>query len=190
MSNKSTAAAAAKSKETAITKTPKTVKKENELSPMFIEAEKAFERLAEMTSKIGHRAYEFFLKRGGEFGREFEDWFKAESEILRPVPVEITEANGNINVRAAVPGFKPEEIEVSVKGDQLILSGETEMKEKREDENTIYSEWRSNRFCRQFTLSSEVDADKVQANLKDGILNLTMPKIPMREPKQIEVQAE
>ena len=103
---------------------------------------------------------------------------------------EITETGDKINVRAAVPGFKPEEIRVSVKNNLLILSGETESREKREEENTIFSEWRSNKFCRQFPLSSEVDAEGIEAKLKDGVLQLTLPKLAAQEAKQITVNAD
>jgi HSP20 family protein len=69
------------------------------------------------------------------------------------------------------------------------LSGKSEKEEKREDENIIYSEWKSNRFLRQLTLPSAVDADKVKAQLKSGILELTLPKIAPKEAKQIAVSA-
>jgi HSP20 family protein len=157
--------------------------------PVLVEAEKMFERLADLTRETAHKAYEFFERRGGEFGKDFDDWLRAESEVLLPVTAEITETAEQINVRAAVPGFKPEEIKVSVKDNVLILSGETEAREKREDENTVYSEWRSNKFCRQFTLSSEIEAEKVEATLKDGVLQLTLPKAPTTEAKQIPVNA-
>jgi HSP20 family protein len=159
------------------------------LPPFFVEAEKMFDRLAELTQETAHKAYDFFLKRGGEFGRELDDWFKAESEVLRPVAVEITETKDIINIKATVPGFKPDEIEISVKDNILILSGKTEVEEKKEEENTVYSEWRSNRFFRQLTLSSEIDVEKVEARLKDGVLQLTLPKIAPREAKQVAVTA-
>ena len=115
--------------------------KSDGFKPIFVEAEKMFEQLAEFTKETARKAYEFFHLRGGEFGKEFDDWFRAETEILMPVRAEITETADKINVRATVPGFKPEEIQVSVKDNLLILSGETEKREKREDENTIFSEW-------------------------------------------------
>ena len=172
-------------KETAMTK-PEA--KENAF-PMFVEVEEMFERLAELTKETTQRAFEFFVKRGGDFGKEFEDWFRAEAEILLPVKVEITETDKQINVSAMVPGFKPEEIEIGVKDNLLILSGETRKEEKKEDENTVYSEWRSNRFFRQILLPAEVNAEKVKANLKDGILYLKLPKAAPREVKQISVTA-
>jgi HSP20 family protein len=184
------AAATAMSKDKSMTTTPKNNGSENQLSPIFVEAEKMFERFAELTRETSKRAFEFFKKRGGELGRELDDWFKAESEILRPVPVEITETDGQIKVTAAVPGFKAEEIQISVKDNTLILSGRTEREEKKEDENTFYSEFRSDHFFRQLILPTEVDAEKTQADLKDGVLQLTMPKLPAREAAQIAVTAK
>ena len=190
MNEKSKAATAATANENALT-TPTNKQNDggNNFSPVLVEAEKMFDKLTDLTRETAHKAYEFFQKRGGEWGRELDDWFNAEREVLMPVTVEINENTDHFTVRAAVPGFKPEEIEVSVKDDVLILSGATEIEEKKEDENTVYSEWRSNRFFRQIPLKSEVNAEKVEATLKDGILQLTLPKLPAREPKQIAVNA-
>jgi HSP20 family protein len=178
-----------KTDEKALTTTTNQNDEKNGSAPFLVEGEKMLEHFAALTKETAQKAYEFFQKRGGEIGKELDDWFKAESEILLPVPVDITETAEQFNVRAAIPGFKPEEIEVSVKDKLLILSGKTEMREKKEGENTVYSEWRSNRFFRQLPLSSEVNAEKVEATLKDGVLMLTLPKLPAREPKHIAVNA-
>jgi HSP20 family protein len=175
--------------EQALEKISKTEDKADDFSPIFIEAEKMLERLAETTRETTRKAFEYFQRRGGEYGRELDDWFKAESEVLLPVPVDLTETEDNIKIRAGVPGFKPEEIEVSINGKTLILSGKTETEEQKKDENTIVREWSSNRFCRQLTLSSEVDADKVKAKLKDGVLKLKLPKIPHHIATNISVEA-
>lgn len=157
--------------------------------PLYVEAEKMFERFAELTKKTAARAFDFFRERGGEFGKELDDWFRAEGEFLRPVPVKITEKNNMIFVSAEIPGFKPEEIEISVKDDVLFMSGETRQYEERKDESTIHDEWRSNRFLRRLTLPAAVDESKVEAELKDGILQLTLPKAVPHEAKQIAVTA-
>ena len=157
--------------------------------PMFVEFEKMFDRMAEITRQTASRAFDFFRQRGGEWGRELDDWFKAENELLRPVPIEMKEVDNNIILRAAVPGFKPEEIEVSVKDNNLIISGQTEISEKKDEENLILNEWKSNRFFRQLTLPSPVDPDAVKAVLKDGLLELTLPKIEASPAKNIEVSA-
>lgn len=157
--------------------------------PAFVEAEKLLERMTEFTKETSLRAYDYFLARGNEFGMHLDDWLKAEMDILRPTPIEITENKDSINVRAAVPGFKPEEIEISIKDALLIMSGESRIEEKKEDEKVHLSEFRSNRFCRQMTLPSEVETDGVQAKLKDGILNLTLKKKATEDASKIAVIA-
>jgi HSP20 family protein len=171
-------------KDLAVAETPDDKKK-----PIMIEPETMFERFAEISKEIAHKAFEFFQTRGREFGTHLDDWLKAESEILRPTPVEITESGDIVNVRAAVPGFKPEEIEVSINGDRLFMSGEAKSEEKKEDENTFYSEWRSNRFCRQLTLPSKVETDDVHAVLKDGVLTLALKKAAEKEAAKVSVKA-
>ncbi len=163
--------------------------KHKDSSPVLVKAEEMLERLAEITKETAHKAYEIFQRRGGEFGRELDDWFHAESEVLLPVKVEVTETDDLINVRAAVAGFKPEEVKVSVKDNLLVLTGENKSSEKREDENMIFSEFRSNKFCRRIKLPGDVDGDKVEANLNDGVLQLKLPKLPPKEAKQIPVNA-
>lgn len=179
---------------TPVVKTVDVKKETNEnlrtnLSPVFVEAEKMFEKLTEVTEETARNAYEFFLKRGGQFGNPLDDWFSAEARLLRPVAVEITETDGMINVSAAVPGFKPDEIKLSVKDDQLILSGETEKCEESKDENLVYTDWVSNRFFRHLTLPAAVLTENVEAELKEGILRLSLKKAVSEEPKRIAVKA-
>jgi HSP20 family protein len=89
----------------------------------------------------------------------------------------------------AVPGFKAEEIEVSVKDDTLIVSGETKEELKDEGEDTFYSEWRSDRFLRKLTLPTAVDTENVDAKLKDGVLKLGLKKVAEHEVTKVKVQA-
>lgn len=144
--------------------------------PVLVEAEKMFEKLAAITKETAARAYDFFLERGSQFGNQVEDWLRAESEMLRTAPVKITDSNGKLIVTIAVPGFKRDEIEVSIKDDILIVSGETSAEEKKEDEQTLYSEWTSDRFLRELSLPYPVDEANVDAKMKDGILTLILNK--------------
>jgi HSP20 family protein len=95
-------------------------------SPIFVEAEKLFEQMKEFSQSVARRAYEYFEARGREFGHDLEDWFRAESELMRRVPVEIKEAENQITVRAEVPGFTANEINVSVEPQRLVISGKPE----------------------------------------------------------------
>ena len=156
--------------------------------PNFVEAEKMFERIAEMTKDVASRAFEFFTERGGELGRELDDWFKAEADLLRPTPVEMTETDKDVTVRAAVAGFKPEEIEISVKDHMLMLSGKADKSWKKEDEKTFYSEWKSDHFYRSLSLPQDVDADKAKAKLNEGILEVVLPKVETKKPKKVTIE--
>jgi HSP20 family protein len=158
-------------------------------APVFVEADKMFERLAEISKATAARAYDFFIDRGAQIGTHFEDWIRAESEMLRAAPARITEAGNTINVIIAVPGFKAEEIEVSVKDDLLIVSGETATEEKNEEEKIFFNEWRSDRFLRKLVLPGEVEADKVEAKVRDGVLRLTFTKKAETEATKVAVQA-
>jgi len=158
-------------------------------SPVFVDAEKMIERFAEITKDTASKAYDFFVERGAQLGTHLEDWLRAESEVLRAAPAKITETKDMVNVMIAVPGFKAEEIEVSVKDDTLIVSGETKEELKDEGEDTFYSEWRSDRFLRKLTLPTAVDTENVDAKLKDGVLKLGLKKVAEHEVTKVKVQA-
>jgi len=158
-------------------------------APFFVEAEKLFEKFTEISREIGQKAFEFFHSRGGDLGRELEDWFNAESKLLRSVPLEVAQQNGTVSVKADVAGFKPEEIEISVDGKMLMISGETEKEEEKTDKDVVYSDFDSNRFFRQIELPTLVDADNAKAEVKDGLLTVSFPKVEEEKPKQIAVSA-
>ena len=159
------------------------------ISPIFVEADKMFERISEITIRTAHRAYDLFRDRGAALGMHLEDWLKAEAEILRPTPVKISETKDTVNISAEVPGFKADEIEISVKDNLLILSGETKSEEESEGENTFYNEWRSNYFCRQLTLPNEVETENVEAHLKDGVLQMSFKKKAAEKAVKVAVTA-
>ncbi|CAN5529205.1 hypothetical protein BH10ACI2_BH10ACI2_07190 [soil metagenome] len=161
----------------------------NIASPVFVEAEKMLDKLGAITRETAAKAYDFFVDRGAELGTHFEDWLRAESELLRTAPAKITETKDTVVIMIAVPGFKAEEIEVSVKDNLLIVSGESAVEDKKEEENVFYNEWRSNRFIRNLTLPSEVINEKTDAVLKDGVLTLTLKKKAEEEAAKVAVKA-
>jgi HSP20 family protein len=157
-------------------------------SPIFVEAEKLFEQMRDFSQSIAHRAYEFFEARGREFGHDLEDWFRAETELMRHVPVEVKETETQIAVRAEVPGFSANEIKVSVEPKRLAISGKSEKQTEEKKEEKVYSEFRSNQFCRELTLPAEVDPAKTAATLKDGVLELALTKVAASQPVNVEVK--
>ncbi len=132
--------------------------------------------IAEMFDKIAKRAYELFDESGRQFGHDMEHWFKAEMELLHPVHVRITESGNNLEVEAEVPGFNDKDLQVSVEPMQLTISGKRESVKEEKKGKTMYAESCSGRILRILDLPVMVDTDKVTATLKNGVLQLTMPK--------------
>ena len=132
-------------------------------------------RFSEIYELIARRAFDIFESRSRSPGHELEDWFRAESELLHPVPLNLTESNGEYVVRAEVPGFDPKDIEVIVEPLCLAISGR-ERKEDTDNGKMIRSESRAGRIFRILDLPSVVDTSKVSTTLKDGVLIVDLPK--------------
>lgn len=102
--------------------------------------------------------------------------------------IDIEEDNDSYYVRAEVPGIKREEIKISVRGNALSLSGERKQESETKNKTFHRVERSYGRFKRTISLPSEIDADKVKATYKDGILLVTLPKPESTKPKEIEVE--
>jgi HSP20 family protein len=89
--------------------------------------------------------------------------------------------------KADLPGLKEEEVELSLTGNRLTVSG-TREEERRDENDRYYSYERSHgAFSRSFTLPPGIDADHVRAELKNGVLGVMIPKKPEIQPKKIEL---
>jgi HSP20 family protein len=102
--------------------------------------------------------------------------------------VDLHEDRDHLVLRAELPGMKKEDIDVSLHGEVLTLSGERMEEKQFEQAETYRSERFLGKFQRTFTLPVAVDATKVQASYKDGILTVRLPKAEEAKPKQIEVK--
>ena len=109
----------------------------------------------------------------------FEGWSPA---------VDIYEDKDKYTLKAELPGLNKDDIEVSLDGNTLTLSGERKEQEEKREGETYRSERYFGRFQRSVTLPAAVQADKVQATYKDGILSVTVPKSEEAKPKQIQVK--
>ena len=133
-------------------------------------------RAEQLYEDVARRAFEIFEGNGGVWGHDMDNWFRAETELLHPVHIDVSETSGELSVRAEVPGFTAKELEVSLEPRKLTISGKRETKEERKDKKNIYSESCSNQILRVIDLPTTVDSDKASATLKDGILELKIPK--------------
>jgi len=126
--------------------------------------------------RIACRAFESFDGNGRLAGRDLADWFQAEEEFLHPLHIEVSESPEALTVRAEVPGFKAKELEINVEPRRVTITGKRETKQESKSTKTIYSETCSDQILRVVDLPAAVQTDKVKAALKDGMLELDMPK--------------
>jgi HSP20 family protein len=127
--------------------------------------------------------------------RLFEESFVRPGRLLGlsaagTVPVDIYQQDNNLIVKAAIPGVRPEDIDVSVVGNTLTIKGETKEEKEVKEENVIRRERRFGAFSRSLTLPNPVDANKASATYENGILTLTLPLAEEARPKGIKVQAK
>lgn len=103
--------------------------------------------------------------------------------------VEVSEQNNEIIVRAEIPGMDPQDIEVSVENNNLVLSGEKKREQKSEQENHVHMECSYGAFNRVIPLRADVDKDKVTAGYKNGVLTVILPKLPDSRSKKIPIES-
>ena len=126
----------------------------------------------------------------------FEDSFVTPSRILSPfgpgaaTPIDMYHTANDVIVKAALPGIKPEEVDITITGDNLTIKGETKAEEKIKREDYLYQEHRYGASSRSVTLPSGLNTDKAEASFENGILTLTIPKSEEVKPKQIKVKAK
>jgi HSP20 family protein len=145
-----------------------------------------FDRIQQIYGEIARRAFEIFDNHGRWLGNDLEDWFRAESELLHPVHLEIAESDANLTVQAEVPGFSTKELEINVEPRRLTIAGKHEAQEESKKGKTIYSERCAKEILRVVDLPAEVDSSKVSAILKDGILKMELPKAAHAKAVRIE----
>jgi len=114
-----------------------------------------------------------------------EDWALGGS--WAPV-VDIYEREGNIELKAELPGVDPKEVDVHVENNVLTLRGERHVDKEVERENYHRVERSYGTFTRSFTLPTVVDTEKIKAEFKEGVLHLTLPKKEEAKPKQIAIK--
>ncbi|NIP30510.1 MAG: Hsp20 family protein [Candidatus Dadabacteria bacterium] len=102
--------------------------------------------------------------------------------------VDVYEKSDKYVINAEIPGLDKEDIKIDLKDGALTLSGEKKYEEKKEDGNYIRVERRYGKFERRFNLPENVNIEKVTANYKNGVLEVTLPKKEEAKPKHIDVK--
>ena len=101
--------------------------------------------------------------------------------------IDIFDSKDNVMVKADIPGMKKDEIEVSVHGDTLIIKGEKKQEKEVKERDYVRTERFYGFFNRAMSLPAAVDASKVNATYKNGVLELVLPKKEESKSKQLKI---
>jgi HSP20 family protein len=124
------------------------------------------------------------------FGDFFHPFFREDRELSvwdgYPA-VDVYESDNNIVIKAELPGLDKDNIHIDVKDRVLTLKGERSSENEIKKDNYYRRERRLGKFERCFTLPGDVDAEKISADYKDGVLKIEIPKPEEYKPKKITV---
>ena len=129
----------------------------------------------------------------GELDRLFDSFFHEAtpwSERGWGPPLDVEETDKEIHVRAEIPGVNAEELDISISGGALVISGEKKESEEKREKGYVYQERRYGSFRREVALPTAVDETNVQADYKDGVLSVTLKKAEEALPRKIKVKAK
>ncbi|MGB7280627.1 MAG: Hsp20 family protein [Candidatus Acidiferrum sp.] len=142
--------------------------------PMAID--RALKTAREVYESISRRAFELFQSRKQKHGGDRDDWLRAESELLHTAHLDVEDCDDAIIVRAEVPGFRPDELEVRVELFRVTIAGRRETTASPTLRKTLFSDRCANRVFRVLDVPAELDSRSARSSLRDGILELEIPK--------------
>ena len=129
-----------------------------------------------------------------QINRLFNETFDRSSDEASLTPwapaVDIYETEQNLVVKADLPDIKPEELDIRVENNILTIRGERKFEKKVNENNYLRVERSYGLFSRSFSLASTVNTEAIQADYKNGVLTLSIPKREEAKPKQIKVHVE
>jgi HSP20 family protein len=130
--------------------------------------------------------------------REAMDRFLQQGGLMRPtqllssmrpdaIPLDVVERDDAFLVMAAIPGVKPEDVEVVVQGERLTVRAQTRAEEERHGDNWLMREHRTGSLQRTVTLPVSVSSENAEARIENGVLTLRLPKAQEARPRRISV---
>jgi len=126
--------------------------------------------------------------------RLFDDAFTRPLSLrdggLSAPAVDMYQTDDDVVVKAALPGFKSDEVQINVTGDLLTIRGERKSEEEQKEKSWHIREHRWGSFERSISLPTDVVSEKAQADFDNGILTITLPKAEEVKPKTITVKAK
>lgn len=147
-----------------------------------------FEEMDQLMRRIEERAFNLFQQRGGGDGFALSDWFRAEHEMVKAMPIRVEETDNEVVLHAEVPGFDAKELTIRAEPNSISIYGKVEKKaESEKGAKERYSEISCNEVYREILLPAHVNPDKATAHLEKGVLEVRLAKAA--KPKMIEIKA-
>ncbi len=128
-------------------------------------------------------------QRGMPFLRRWQALKRAEEWAASP-RIDVYEEGTDVVIKTEVPGMEKDEIDISLDGNTLILKGEKKKEENIEDKDYSYCERYFGTFTRTIELPAEVQADKVSAILKNGVLKIRLPRQETAKKKEVKIKVD
>ena len=104
--------------------------------------------------------------------------------------IDIAEKENEFVVKAEIPGCKADDIDISVHGNMLTISGEKKQEEEKKEKGYYHMERSYGSFRRDLNLGVDINTEKIEAFCKDGVLTVTLPKSEMAKPVKVKVKGE
>lgn len=133
------------------------------------------------------RLFEDFFNR--RWLRPFSDWPGLERLDTKLPRIDVVDRENELVVRAELPGMSKDDIDVSVSDDTITLKGSSRKEEEKDEDNYHRREIVSSFISRTLPLPCEVDGERAKAQLKDGMLEVTLPKVEKAKRKRIQVES-
>jgi HSP20 family protein len=117
----------------------------------------------------------------------FSPFFPVTSSQFIPA-LDVAEDKDNFTIKVDLPGIRKDDVHLSFEDGILSIEGERKEENEQKDKNYHRVERTYGRFIRSFNLGTGVDASKIQANYKDGVLQVVVPKLERAKPKAIDIK--
>jgi HSP20 family protein len=151
--------------------------------------ESVWDQLQKIEDRIMRRAYDIFRGNGSVFGKDLDNWLAAERELVWKPAIELKEKDNQFEVKVAVAGIDAKDLIVEVTAEDVLVKGETKSEKKEEKGEVHTSEFQSGSLFRSIHFPKKVDADKVKAEVRNGLLTIVAPIAEEAKARKVNVQA-
>jgi HSP20 family protein len=120
------------------------------------------------------------------FSNFFDEWDQRETRWAPSV--DIAENKDKLTLTAELPGVDKKDVKINIRNNILNIEGEKKQQFEKKEDDYYRSERFYGKFCRSFTLPSDIDSEKIKADYSNGVLTIDLPKPEAVKPRQIEIK--